>query len=73
MKGRLVWLGVHLELLNGEEEKISTFEDWGWTIFNKEEAKRIIQLTEYFQFSAVRSIRKNDLGVCIAKTSSSWR
>ena len=73
MTGRLAWLGVHLALLNGAEEKISTFVDWGWTIFTKEDAKRIIPLTEYFPFRAVRPIRKNDLGVCIAKTSPRWR
>ena len=28
----LAWLGVHLALLNGAEQKISTFVDWGWTI-----------------------------------------
>ena len=45
MTGRLAWLawlGVHLALLNGAEEKISTFVDWGWTLFTKEDAKRII-------------------------------
>jgi NADH:ubiquinone reductase (H+-translocating) len=38
----LAWLGVHLTLLNGAEEKISTVVDWGWSIFTKEEAKRTI-------------------------------
>jgi NADH dehydrogenase len=38
----MAWLGVHLTLLNGAEEKISTVVDWGWSIFTKEEAKRTI-------------------------------
>jgi NADH dehydrogenase len=49
MTGRLAWLawlGVHLALLNGAEEKISTFVDWGWTLLNKEDGKRIILSNE---------------------------
>jgi NADH dehydrogenase len=38
----LAWLGVHLALLNGAEQKISTFVDWGWTILTKEHGKRMI-------------------------------
>jgi NADH dehydrogenase FAD-containing subunit len=38
----LAWLGVHLTLLNGAEQKISTFVDWGWTIFTQEDSKRTI-------------------------------
>ena len=38
----LAWLGVHLTLLNGAEQKISTFVDWGWTIFTQENSKRTI-------------------------------
>jgi NADH:ubiquinone reductase (H+-translocating) len=38
----MAWLGVHLALLNGAEEKISTFVDWGWTIATEKRGKRII-------------------------------
>src|SRR5262249_7931061 len=38
----LAWLGVHLALLNGSEEKISTFVDWGWTLLTHKRGKRII-------------------------------
>ena len=38
----LAWLGVHLALLNGAEERISTFVDWGWNLLTKEHSKRII-------------------------------
>jgi len=38
----LAWLGVHLALLSGAEEKISTFADWGWSILTKKSGKRII-------------------------------
>jgi hypothetical protein len=29
-------------LLNGAEQKISTFVDWGWTLLTKEHGKRMI-------------------------------
>jgi NADH:quinone reductase (non-electrogenic) len=38
----LAWLGVHLALLNGAEERISTFVDWGWNAMTREHSKRII-------------------------------
>jgi NADH:ubiquinone reductase (H+-translocating) len=38
----LAWLGVHLALLNGAEERISTFVDWGWNLLTREHSKRII-------------------------------
>jgi NADH:ubiquinone reductase (H+-translocating) len=38
----LAWLGVHLTLLNGAEQKISTFVDWGWTLLTKQHGKRMI-------------------------------
>jgi NADH:ubiquinone reductase (H+-translocating) len=38
----LAWLGVHLILLNGAEQRISTFVDWGWTILTEEHGKRMI-------------------------------
>jgi NADH dehydrogenase len=37
----LAWLGVHLALLSGAEEKLSTFVDWGWTLFTRKRGKRI--------------------------------
>jgi NADH:ubiquinone reductase (H+-translocating) len=45
MKGTsawLAWLGVHLALLSGAEEKTATFVDWGWTLFTRKRGKRII-------------------------------
>jgi len=38
----LAWLGVHLALLNGAEEKTATFVDWGWNILTRKRGKRII-------------------------------
>jgi hypothetical protein len=38
----LSWLGVYLALLNGSEEKVSTFVDWGWTLLTGRRGKRII-------------------------------
>jgi NADH dehydrogenase len=38
----LAWLGVHLALLNGAEEKLSTFVDWGWTLLTGHRDKRIL-------------------------------
>jgi NADH dehydrogenase len=38
----LTWMGVHLALLNGAEEKISTFVDWGWTLLTHRRDKRIM-------------------------------
>lgn len=38
----LAWLGVHLALLNGAEEKASIFVDWGWTILTHKRGKRIM-------------------------------
>src|SRR5208337_114536 len=51
MTGQLAWvawLGVHLTLLNGAEEKISTLVDWGWTLLTKEHGKRMILSDEGF-------------------------
>jgi NADH dehydrogenase len=42
----LAWLGVHLALLNGAEERISTFVDWGWTLLTGHRDKRIILTDE---------------------------
>jgi NADH dehydrogenase len=42
----LTWLGVHLALLNGSEEKISTFVDWGWNLLAGHRDKRIILTDE---------------------------
>jgi len=38
----LAWLGVHLALLNGAEEKLSTFVDWGWSLLTHKRGKRIV-------------------------------
>ncbi|XHR30069.1 MAG: NAD(P)/FAD-dependent oxidoreductase [Chthoniobacteraceae bacterium] len=38
----LAWLGVHLALLNGSEEKTSTFVEWGWNLLTHKRGKRII-------------------------------
>ncbi len=38
----LAWLGVHLSLLNGAEEKCGIFVDWGWNILTQKRGKRII-------------------------------
>jgi len=38
----LGWLGVHLCLLSGAEERSATFVDWGWTLFTRKRGKRII-------------------------------
>jgi NADH:ubiquinone reductase (H+-translocating) len=38
----LAWLGVHLALLNGAEEKAGVIVDWGWNILTHKRGKRII-------------------------------
>ncbi|MBK8048238.1 MAG: hypothetical protein IPK16_14625 [Anaerolineales bacterium] len=38
----LAWLGVHVTLLSGGEEKSSTMVDWGWNILTKKRGKRIV-------------------------------
>jgi NADH dehydrogenase len=38
----LAWLGVHLSLLNGAEEKAGIFVDWGWNMLTHKRGKRII-------------------------------
>ena len=38
----LAWLGVHLSLLSGAEEKTSVFVDWGWNVLTHKRGKRII-------------------------------
>jgi NADH dehydrogenase len=42
----MAWLGVHLALLNGSEEKIGTFVDWGWNLLTGHRDKRIILTDE---------------------------
>jgi NADH:ubiquinone reductase (H+-translocating) len=37
----LAWLGVHLALLNGAEEKAGIFVDWGWNLLTHKRGKRI--------------------------------
>ncbi len=43
----LAWLGVHLSLLSGAEEKTSVFVDWGWNALTRDRGKRIILTDEY--------------------------
>lgn len=38
----LAWLGVHLTLLSGAEEKTSVFVDWGWNLLTNKRGKRIL-------------------------------
>jgi NADH dehydrogenase len=38
----LAWLGVHLSLLSGAEEKTSVFVDWGWNLMTHQRGKRIL-------------------------------
>jgi NADH:ubiquinone reductase (H+-translocating) len=45
----LAWLGVHLLLLSGAEEKSTTFVDWGWNILTRKHGKRIVLMDEDFQ------------------------
>ena len=42
----LAWLGVHLSLLSGAEEKTSVFVDWGWNALTRSRGKRIILTDE---------------------------
>jgi hypothetical protein len=37
----IAWLGVHLALLNGAEERTSTLVDWGWNYVTHGRSKRI--------------------------------
>lgn len=38
----LAWLGVHVMLLSGGEEKSATMVDWGWNLLTKKRGKRIV-------------------------------
>lgn len=38
----LAWLGVHLSLLSGAEEKTSVFVDWGWNVLTRRRGKRMV-------------------------------
>jgi NADH dehydrogenase len=38
----LAWLGIHLSLLSGAEEKTSVFVDWGWNLITRKRGKRMI-------------------------------
>jgi NADH dehydrogenase len=42
----LAWLGVHLALLAGGEEKSTTMVDWGWNLLTKKRGKRIVLTDE---------------------------
>jgi len=43
----LAWLGVHLSLLSGAEEKTSVFVDWGWNLITHKRGKRILLNDEH--------------------------
>jgi NADH dehydrogenase len=38
----LAWLGVHLSLLSGTQEKTNVFLEWGWNLLTRKRGKRII-------------------------------
>ena len=38
----LAWLGIHLSLLSGAEEKTSVFVDWGWNLITHKRGNRMI-------------------------------
>ena len=38
----LAWLGIHLSLLSGAEEKSSVFVDWGWNLITHKRGKRML-------------------------------
>jgi NADH dehydrogenase len=38
----LAWLSVHLALLSGSEEKITTFVDWGWNLLSHKRGHRMM-------------------------------
>jgi NADH dehydrogenase len=38
----VAWLGVHLTLLSGGEEKGIALLDWGWNIVSQDRSKRIL-------------------------------
>jgi NADH dehydrogenase len=45
MTGRLAWtswLGVHLMLLAGGEQKVHTITDWGWNVATNKRGKRLV-------------------------------
>ena len=53
----LAWLGVHLSLLSGAEEKTSVFVDWGWNLLTRKRGKRIILTDEDAQVLASKPIK----------------
>jgi NADH dehydrogenase len=38
----LAWLGVHLSLLSGTQEKTNVILEWGWNLLTRKRGKRII-------------------------------
>ena len=38
----LAWLGVHLALLNGVEQRASTVVDWGWSFVTHGRSKQVL-------------------------------
>jgi NADH dehydrogenase len=62
MTGRaawLAWLGVHLALLAGGEEKSSTIVDWGWNIMTQKRGKRIMLSDEDLEDALESESRRN--------------
>ncbi len=55
----LAWLGVHVALLAGGEEKSSTIVDWGWNILTQKRGKRIMLTDEDFE-AAIDSNEKRE-------------
>ncbi|MCA9951384.1 MAG: NAD(P)/FAD-dependent oxidoreductase [Anaerolineales bacterium] len=55
----LAWLGVHVALLAGGEEKSSTIVDWGWNILTQKRGKRIMLTDEDFE-AAIKTSEKRE-------------
>jgi hypothetical protein len=42
----MAWLGVHLALLSGEQNKSAAAVDWGWNVLTQKRGKRIVVTDE---------------------------
>jgi NADH:ubiquinone reductase (H+-translocating) len=58
----LTWLGVHLALLNGAEERASTFVDWGWNLLTGSRDKRIMLSDEELEAARQREQASENSG-----------
>jgi NADH dehydrogenase len=54
----MAWLGVHVALLSGGEEKTTTMVDWGWNILTKKRGKRIVVTDEDIEAEAAQGSRE---------------